>query len=265
MPAPSDVSTTLRVIFPSSHLLVLQVQKKIVGKLYSTLESSLDDEDDQQQKKKASFRQLLRIAEKASVWQAWPFASMQDDEDNLVTVHHNLSDLLFRAYHAGKVPQVLGLLHMLFKVLPPCSTTTSPHLLDVMDLLAEIKQSPGTPSSCSKKIGQMLLPWVQTLQQVVSDKSLGTAQPADSSAAVSSDMQQQSSPATAFSSSAVQQTPGIAPASHESLSAIEQVGHLFPSPSSSLCLVHVCVCDCLCMCLWPLECMISITDIAQIL
>ena len=261
MPALSDVSTTLRVFLPSLHLRVLQVQKRIVGKLYSTLESSLDDEDDQQQKRKASFKQLLRTAEKASVWQAWPFASMQDDEDNLVTVHHNLSDLLFRAYHTGKVPQVLGLLHMLFKMLPPCSTTTSPHLLDVMDLLAEIKQSPGTPSSCSKKIGQMLLPWVQTLQQVVSDKSLDLAQPADSSAAVSTTMQQQSSPATAFSSSAVQQTPGTAPASNESLSAIEQVCQSSPSSSSSLCCVHVTVCMCRCQ----LKSIIPITNMDKTL
>ena len=226
--APSADRGCRSQILPTCPLHCIQVQETIIGGLYNTLTASLDSDDEQLLD--YSFTQQLRLAHKAEVFSVWPCAAMPAGQTNQVTVKHDLPTLITRAQELERLPELLAILHVLLRTLPPCSTTTSPHLLDTLDLLATCKRSTSTPDECKYRLDKILTPWIQPLQLIVSDRTFGksTDQLSDNSlAAISSAMQQQTSSADMPHSSAVQ--PYTAEAENRNI-APQQV---CPSSSSS--------------------------------
>lgn len=226
--APSADTGCWSQFLPTCPLHCIQVQETIIGGIYDTLTASLDSDDEQLLD--YSFTQQLRLAHKAEVFSVWPCAAMPAGQTNQVTARHNLPALITKARELQRLPELLAILHVLLRTLPPCSTTTSPHLLDTLDLLATCKRSTTTPDECKQRLDKILTPWVQPLQLIVSDRTFGksTDQLSDNSlAAISSAMQPQTSSADVLHSSAVQ--PYTAEAENRNI-APQQV---CPSSSSS--------------------------------
>ena len=145
----------------------LQVQTRVVKKLYNILKETLSGQTGNNDRQ-AAFRQQVRLAK---VFSIWPFPEQQGGHNTLV-FQQSLCEFLFDAYHAEKLPVALPMLSHLLKALPPCSTAQSPHALEFLERLTELYKSPGTPDAVSSQLKRMLRKWIPALQQVMADPSI---------------------------------------------------------------------------------------------
>ena len=148
----------------------MQVQIRLVKNLYKMLEETLSGQPDDRDRQ-AAFRQQVRLANKANVFKMWPFPE-QNGAHNSLVFQNNLSEFLFDAYHAKQLLVAVPMMKILLKVLPACSTAHSPHLLEFLERLAELRKSPDTPDAVSSQLEQMLHRWIPALQKVMADPKI---------------------------------------------------------------------------------------------
>lgn len=186
-------------------LRAVQLQSALVKVLYKPLDDMAEGLEEPKNMA-VTFKKDIRFASKIGAYHFWPFAPVPDNEDSTIIFQHDVPHLLRKAYHAERLPQFLPLLHSLFAKLPPCSVPHSPHLLDTLHTLADLKCDSKTPDSCKQQLEVMLAVWQQPLQQAVAPKPVAVSTTsALNSSAVSGNVQQQhgfGSPESAVQSTA---------------------------------------------------------------
>ena len=169
------------------------MQVRLIDDLYKVLEAvsvgSCDVKEVQ-----TTFRQDLRLAAKASVFDFWPLPKDDVASSTQPLTAYQLSSLLAQAINCSHLPETLNLLEFLLKALPSRSTYNCPELLEFLDLLANISIDRATPSICRDQLQQMLRPWMQPVQRALA-KLAPVHLSVTSSADISTDSQQHS-PAT---------------------------------------------------------------------
>lgn len=173
----------------------MQMQMRLIDDLYKVLEAvsvgSCDVKEVQ-----ATFRQDLRLAAKASVFDFWPLPKDETVSNCQLLTTYQLSSILDQAINSSHLLETLNLLQLLLKALPSRSTYNCPQLLEVLDLLANISRDHATPGICRDQLQQTLRPWMQPVQRALA-KLAPVHLSATSSADISTDSEQQS-PTTVF-------------------------------------------------------------------
>lgn len=132
-----------------------QAQEQVIHQIYRELDSGLFVED-HVENLRGALNWRLQHADVVGLWSRWPFAAHSDITYQVGSRFQNLAEVLYVANLMRRLPEVLILMHLLFKELPACSSHKSQHLMAVLDVLTDLQRDVKVTSQCKLSISYML-------------------------------------------------------------------------------------------------------------
>ena len=156
----------------------LQVQEAIIKRAYGLLKATANGTINIKPAL-SHLKQEICLAAKTNTWASWPFPAHSDTK---LVRDHDLTDLLFAAYHNRKLKAMLQLLHVLILSLPASSMHSCGQLETFLDHLTMASKTPSLPASCIQLIQDLVdvLAPVQLAEPIL----LASEQPQHSAAAM---------------------------------------------------------------------------------
>ena len=124
-----------------------------------------------------SFLAVLQSAFNANVFGVWPFAGSTAVGIAYVCCAYNISDLIWAAFHDGKLELLLPFLEQLLFTARRVLPQTSPMLLDALTLLSEAYDSPDSSDNARLYISKILFAWGLSRVAVSNSITLWTDKP----------------------------------------------------------------------------------------